>query len=86
MFPYPLFVGYCATNYLLSGTLPLNTWAHFDVHVTMAGTSASTVEVWLNGTRVYQTSTASLSTAGVATIQVGNETKAQTFSLVADNV
>jgi hypothetical protein len=81
-----LYVGYGGTNYLFSGTLPLGTWAHFDVHVTTGGTGASTVEVWLNGARVYQTSTASLGTAGVASVQIGNETTAQTFTLYADNI
>jgi hypothetical protein len=81
-----LYVGYGGTNFLLSGTLPLSTWAHWDVHVTMGGAGASTVEVRLNGTQVYQTSTANLGTASVATVQIGNETKAQTFTLYADNI
>ena len=51
----------------------------------VAGT-ASTVEVYLNGTRIYQTTTASLGTAGVATVQIGNDTAAQAFDVVVDDV
>ena len=40
----------------------------------------------LNGTLIYQDSGASLGTAGVSTIQIGNDTAAQAFSLVADTV
>jgi len=47
--------------------------------------SASTVEIGLNGTTVYQTSAATLP-AGIATVQIGNDTKRQTFDLAVDNV
>jgi len=65
--------------------LTLNTWGHFELHVLVAGT-ASTVEVFLDGTLVYQTTTADLGTNGVSMIQIGNETKTQAFRLVADNI
>jgi hypothetical protein len=63
----------------------LNTWATFSVHVTTNGT-ASTVAITLNGTQIYQTTSASLGTAGIATLQIGNDTAAQVFGLVADNI
>ena len=65
--------------------LPLNTWGFFELHVITAGT-ASTVELQLNGQLIYQTSTASLGTAGTLNVQIGNETRAQAFALVADNI
>jgi hypothetical protein len=68
-----------------TGTLALSTWANVAVHVVTAGTS-STVEVRLNGALVYQTTSASLGTAGVSTIQIGNDTAAQAFNLVADTI
>ena len=68
-----------------SGTLALNSWATIALHVITAGTG-STVEVRLNGTLIYRDSAASLGTAGVSTIQIGNDTAAQAFSLVADTV
>jgi hypothetical protein len=68
-----------------TGQLALSTWANVSVHVITAGAS-STVEVRLNGTLVYQTTAASLGTAGVSTIQIGNDTAAQAFNVVADTI
>src|SRR4051794_4260922 len=68
-----------------TGKLALATWARIAMHVITAGT-ASTVEVTLNGTQVYRSTTQSLGTAGVSTIQVGNDTTAQAFNLVADTI
>ena len=42
--------------------------------------TASTVEVRLNGSVIYQTTSASLGTAGVSTVQIGNDTAAQAFT------
>jgi hypothetical protein len=44
------------------------------------------VQVWLNGSPIYQTTTASLGSAGVATVQIGNNVAAQSFTQVMDNV
>jgi hypothetical protein len=68
-----------------TGKLALGTWAKIALHVITAGT-ASTVQVSLNGTQIYQSTTQSLGTAGVSTIQVGNDTTAQAFNLVADTI
>jgi hypothetical protein len=68
-----------------TGTLALNTWGHFDLHVITAGT-ASTVELKLNGAVVYSSTTANLGTAGIATIQIGNETAKQAGTVAADNI
>jgi hypothetical protein len=78
-------LGYGGTNYSTGATLALNTWATIAVHVITAGT-ASTIEVSVNGTVRYRTTTASLGTAGVATVQIGNDTAAQAFSIVADTI
>jgi hypothetical protein len=79
-------LGYGGSNFSTSGRLALGTWASVSVHVIVAGAGASTVEVALNGTLVYQTTSASLTGSGVATVQIGNDTGAQAFNLVADNV
>ncbi len=42
--------------------------------------------MYQDGVLIYQTTSASLGTAGVLTVQVGNETAKQTFILFADNV
>lgn len=78
-------VGYGGGNFTTAGRLALDTWATVAVHVVVNG-GASTVEVFLNDTLVYQTGAASLSNAGVATIQIGNDTAAQAFSLVTDTI
>lgn len=65
--------------------LALATWVRVALHVITAGTS-STVELRVNGALAYQTTTASLGTAGVSTIQIGNDTAAQAFNLVADTI
>ena len=68
-----------------TGKLALATWAHIALHVITAGT-ASTVQVSLNGTQVYSSTTQSLGNAGVSTIQIGNDTAAQAFNIVADTI
>ncbi|HEY7074329.1 MAG TPA: LamG-like jellyroll fold domain-containing protein [Solirubrobacteraceae bacterium] len=68
-----------------TGKLALGAWGNVSLHVITAGAS-STVEVRLNGALVYSSTTASLGTAGVSTIQIGNDTAAQAFNLVADNI
>jgi hypothetical protein len=68
-----------------TGKLALATWAHIALHVITAGT-ASTVQVSLNGTQIFSSTTQSLGNAGVSTIQIGNDTAAQAFNLVADTI
>jgi hypothetical protein len=65
--------------------LALGTWASIAMHVITNGAN-STVTVSLNGTQVFSTTTASLGTAGVSTIQIGNDTAAQAFTVVADTI
>jgi hypothetical protein len=78
-------IGYGSSHFSSTGSLPLNTWGTIAVHVVTAGTS-STLEVRLNGALIYQTTQASLGTAGVSTIQLGNDTAAQAFNLVVDTI
>ena len=79
-----LYVNGTAT--LAAGRLPVGTWGHFTVHVITGPAGAGTVAISMNGTQIYNTTTATLGTAGVATVQLGNDTKKQPFQLVADNV
>jgi hypothetical protein len=80
-----IYVNYGGTYYLTTGRLPLNTWGTLSIHLATNG-AASTVAISLNGTQIYQTTSASLGTAGIATVQIGNDTAAQAFSLVADTI
>ncbi|MEA2254615.1 MAG: hypothetical protein QOG35_660, partial [Solirubrobacteraceae bacterium] len=66
--------------------LALGTWASVAMHVITNGAS-STVQVSLNGTQVFSTTTAPLgAAAGVSTIQIGNDTASQAFTVVADTI
>jgi hypothetical protein len=69
-----------------SGKIALNVWQTVALHVIVAGRGASTVQVSLNGTQVYQATTASLGTAGVLTAQIGNSTASQPSAVYVDNV
>src|SRR5207247_446074 len=60
-----------ATTYSTSAKLALGTWANFSVHVVAGGTGAGTIQVSMNGSVIYQTTTASLGTSGIRTIQIG---------------
>jgi hypothetical protein len=80
-----LYVQHGGAFYKVNATLPLATWGLLSLRVAVAGT-ASTVEVYLNGVRVYQTTAASLGSAGVTTVQIGNDTAAQPFDVVVDDV
>lgn len=81
-----IWVNHSGANHATSGTLRLNTWGNLEVHTLAAGAGASTVRLTLDGQLVYETTTASLPAAGVHTIQIGNETAKQTFTLVADSI
>lgn len=80
-----VYVSFAGTYNQLNGTLPLNTWAQLSLRLVVNG-SASTVEVRMNGTLVYQTTAANLGTSGIQQIQIGNDTTGQTFSVTVDNV
>jgi hypothetical protein len=73
-------------RYQSTALLALNAWGRIKVHVITAGSGGSTVEVWLGATKVLTVTTANLGSSGVRTIQIGNDTSKQTFSLVADDV
>jgi len=77
-------VGYGGKFFNTTGKLALGTWATVSVHVVVAGAS-STITITLNTNTVYQ-ATANLGSAGIATMQIGNDTAAQAGSVVVDNV
>ncbi len=77
-------VGYGGKNFSSTGKLALGTWGTVSVHVVVAGAS-STIAITLNGNTVYQ-ATGNLGSAGVATLQIGNDTTKQAGSVVVDNV
>lgn len=78
-------VSYGGTHFSTSGSLPLNAWGAITARVVTSGAS-STVEVRLNGTLIYRSTSANLGTAGASTVQIGNDTAAQAFTIVADTI
>jgi hypothetical protein len=80
-----IYVVYNGITFQTTGTLPLSTWTSVGVRVVVAG-AASTVQVTINGTSVYSTTTADLGTNGLTSIQFGNDTRKQAFDLFVDNV
>jgi hypothetical protein len=80
-----VYVRYGGVNYLTSGALPLDTWAHLTLKVVVAGTN-STVQLDLDGVRIHTSSAAALGTAGILTAQIGNDTRRQAFTIAVDDV
>ena len=80
-----IWVTYGGGFFQTTKSLPLNTWGTISLHVITNG-AASTVEARLNGSVIYQATSANLGTAGVQAIQIGNDTTAEAFTLVADTI
>jgi hypothetical protein len=81
-----IWVWYDNTYNVTSASLPLNTWAQLQVHVVMTGSATGTVDVSVNGTTAYHSSTATVSAGGVGAVQIGNNSGAQAFTIIADNI
>jgi hypothetical protein len=80
-----IYVNYGGAFFQTTGSIPLDTWGTIALHV-IANGAASTVEARLNGTLIYQTTSANLGTAGVQTVQIGNDTGGQAFTILADTI
>ena len=80
-----VYVVFNGVTYQTTGTMTLSTWTGLSVQAIVNG-AASTVRVSVNGVVVYANSAANLGSAGLTTIQLGNDTKRQAFDLFADNV
>lgn len=80
-----VYVVFGGITYQTTGRLPLATWSTIGVRGVVNGT-AGTVEVWINGTTVFRSTAANLGTSGLATLQLGNDTKRQAFDLAIDDV
>jgi hypothetical protein len=74
-----------ATTVALGKTLSLGTWAGFSVRTVTGPANGGSVTISMNGVPIYAKAQATLGTAGIATIQIGNDTKKQAFSLAVDN-
>ena len=77
-------IGYGRSHFSTAG-LALNGWASIALHVVIRG-ARSTVEVRLNGRRIFLTRRARLDSAGVSILQIGDAAASQPFMLVADTI
>ena len=66
--------------------IALGTWYDLALHARVGSAGSGLVEIHLNGTQVYATSSASLGTAPIATVQIGNETSAQAYAIHVDDI
>lgn len=69
----------------VDGKLPLETWAHLDVAVTVRPTGLD-VRVRLDGTLVYQAELSGGTGSPVKLVQIGNDQRGRPFDLLVDNV
>lgn len=81
-----LAVYHARTSFATEGSLPGHTWSRLLLRVVTAGPGASTVEVRLDGTSIYRTTSADLGTAGVSRVQIGSDAKRRRFETVVDDV
>src|SRR5437870_2062888 len=81
-----LWVSHSGVRYSTGQVIALNTWNRLEVRSVVVSDGASTVQVWLNGVKVYETFAASLGTQLVTSVQLGNETGGQTGTVIADNI
>src|SRR5438876_6682559 len=81
-----ILVSYGGTRNTTTAKLSLNTWAQLQVHLVATGAATGTVDVAVNGATVYHSTTATLPATGFSSVQIGNETAAQAFAIVADNI
>lgn len=80
-----IFASYGSTHSLTLGRMPVNEWHKLELHVIVNG-AASTVEVRFDGKLVFASTAANLGTLPIQTVQIGNDTKSQTFEYAADNI
>src|SRR5947208_12042454 len=81
-----LWVSHSGVRYSTGQVIALNSWNRLEVRSVVVSDGASTVQVWLNGRKVYETFAASLGTQLVTSVQLGNETGGQAGTVIADNI
>jgi hypothetical protein len=78
-------IGHSGIGATTAARLPLGVWGFFELHLA-AGPDGGTIAVRMNGTTVYEASGANLGTGSFAALQIGNDTRAQAFTVLADDV
>lgn len=73
-------------RFVTGASLPLSEWHHVALRAVTAGNGRSKVSLYLDGRQLYGTSSASLGTAGMTRVQIGNESKREASEAIFDNV
>jgi hypothetical protein len=81
-----LWIAHSGTYHSIGFPIALARWYDLELRAVPNAPGSALVEVWANTVKVYSSTTATFGTAPVATVQVGNETFAQAFDLVADDI
>ncbi len=81
-----VWVDYHSVYRRTTGVLPLNTWGHLDLQVSMGGKSVGSVVVRLNGALIYRDMHARLMGTSLQAVQIGDEARHQRFDVAVDNV
>ena len=81
-----LWLRHSGVYYSTGRPIALGVWYDLELRAVAGAAGAGIVEAWLDGTKVYSTSMATIGTAPIATVQLGNETAGQGFDIFADNI
>lgn len=80
-----VYIEYGGATYLASQPFAMNTWTTVELHVVL-DSPTSLVSLSFDGVTVHSAPAANVSTRGIASVQFGNETKRQAFTLHVDDV
>jgi len=69
-----------------SGTMPLNKWTKFQLHLIAAGSGASSLQVYMGDIEILNTNTATVNITGIGSLQLGNDTSSQSYDFFADDI
>lgn len=81
-----LWIKHSGAYYPTGKVIPLSTWHDLELRAAVGVAGSGIVEIQLDGVEVYATSSATLGTAPIANVQLGNETAAQAYVLFADDI
>jgi hypothetical protein len=81
-----LWLKHSEVYYSTGQSIGLGAWNDVQLRSVPGNPGAGIVEVWLNGAKVYSTSSATIGSAPITSVQLGNDTSSQAFDIVADNV
>lgn len=77
--------GSTVSTRLLSTSIPLNTWHRVVIHMALNG-AASTVEVWIDGVKVYTSNQVSTGATALSAVQLGSESRRQVADTFIDDL